>query len=174
MVGRLGCWSLLLEMCVSVLGVSLNCLFMERQEARTHSELAGCAAWPGLHGAWDEVIGGKTAPVQGDKVLPLTLPLRCPEELSLLLAPVPQGVSGLRGQQLLVGTGEIKGGDCEVDHQTHIPCLDGMMGLSPEQSSPSHAPPTNSSNHSAPCAPWVGNSDGSGSRSSAQAEEKLR
>lgn len=59
--------------------------------------LACCTARPASCGAWDGVISSKTAPVLASEVLPLTLPLQSPGELSLLLAPAIQGVPGCRG-----------------------------------------------------------------------------
>lgn len=110
--------------------------------------MPGCTAWLVLCGAWDRVISGKTAPVLGSKVLLAAHPASA--EPSLLLALPHTEFQAVGRQQLLAGTGEMEGDGCEVNHQTHLPCTGGTIGLSPEQSSPSQAPLASSSNRSAP------------------------
>lgn len=153
--------------------LSLRCLFLFKeclwtarlwrsrsQGSQGSTLMPGCTAWPVLYGARDRVISGKQ-----HRVLQLTMPLQSPGELSLLLALPHTEFQAVGRQQLLVGTGEVEGDGCEVNCQTHLPCTGGTTGLSLEQSSPSQAPPTSSSNRSAPHPLWVGNCDRSGSRS---------
>lgn len=100
---------------------------------------ACCAVWPASDRAWDGILGGKTALPLSSKVLPLTLPLAEPWRPELIAGPATQAVQG-GGGGAAAASGD-RGGGCEVDHQTHLPCSGGTMGLSPEQSSPSQVVP---------------------------------
>lgn len=153
-MGRLGCWSLIPEVPVSVQWVSLSCPFVEEQEPGLTVEHFWCQA--AQHGRFCVVPGtGLSVAKQHQcwaarSCLLLILPLQSPGELSLLLALPYTEFQAVGRQQLLAGTGEMEGDGCEVDHQTHLPCTGGTIGLSPEQSSPSQAPLASSSNRSAP------------------------
>lgn len=129
--------------------------------------IRGCAAFLASCSAWHKVISGKAASVLGSQALPLTLSLENHEELNLQL-PLPHGESW-EGSGGAAASRDRGMGGGKVTHQNHLPCSDGTMGLSPEQTSPSEVLPSSSSTTQPFVQPgWEMTCDSSGKGSSAQ------